>query len=60
MKGKKGEKGEKGEKVEGVEGGEVAGEERAFLLEHRPVITYGRRPGVERNVLAGAAALADA
>ena len=31
----------------------VAGaEERILLVEHRPVITFGRRPGVERNVLA--------
>src|SRR3954468_21019702 len=31
----------------------VAGsEERVLLVEHPPVITYGRRPGVERNVVA--------
>lgn len=28
------------------------GEERILLVEHPPVITFGRRPGVERNVLA--------
>lgn len=27
-------------------------EERVFLVEHPPVITFGRRPGVERNVVA--------
>lgn len=27
-------------------------EERILLVEHPPVITYGRRPGVERNVVA--------
>lgn len=27
-------------------------EERVLLVEHPPVITFGRRPGVERNVLA--------
>src|ERR1700722_4399401 len=28
------------------------GEERVFFVEHAPVITYGRRPGGERNILA--------
>ena len=28
------------------------GEERILLVEHPPVITFGRRPGVERNVVA--------
>src|SRR3954462_7248760 len=28
------------------------GEERVLLVEHPPVITFGRRPGVERNVVA--------
>src|SRR5687767_11951149 len=27
-------------------------EERVLFVEHPPVITYGRRPGVERNVVA--------
>jgi lipoyl(octanoyl) transferase len=38
---------------------EVAGgaEERVLLVEHRPVITFGRRPGVERNVVAPQALL---
>ena len=30
------------------------GEERIFLVEHPPVITFGRRPGVDRNLLAAA------
>src|SRR4051794_24263282 len=34
--------------AEGVGGGE----ERVLLVEHPPVITFGRRPGVERNVVA--------
>lgn len=40
--------------------GEVAGggEERLLLVEHSPVITFGRRPGVNRNVLASAEQLA--
>ena len=33
----------------------VGGEERVFLVEHPPVITLGRRAGLEKNVLAGAA-----
>jgi lipoyl(octanoyl) transferase len=32
--------------------------ERILLVEHPPVITFGRRPGVERNVLAPPEALA--
>lgn len=28
------------------------GEERILLVEHPPVITFGRRPGVERNIVA--------
>jgi lipoyl(octanoyl) transferase len=32
-------------------------EERILLVEHPPVITFGRRPGVDRNVLASAEAL---
>ena len=35
----------------------AGGEERVLLVEHPPVITYGRRPGVDRNVLASAAQL---
>ncbi|HWE04771.1 MAG TPA: lipoyl(octanoyl) transferase LipB [Tepidisphaeraceae bacterium] len=31
---------------------QVGAQERIFLVEHPPVITYGRRPGVERNLLA--------
>ena len=30
----------------------AGGEERLFLVEHDPVITLGRRPGVSRNLLA--------
>src|SRR3982751_6778226 len=31
----------------------VAGaEERVLLVEHPPVITFGRRPGIERNLIA--------
>jgi len=33
------------------------GEERVFFVEHPPVITFGRRPGVERNVVAPQALL---
>ena len=36
----------------------VGGEERVFLVEHPPVITLGRRAGLEKNVLAGAESLA--
>ena len=37
----------------------AAGEpERIFLVEHPPVITYGRRPGVDRNLLAAVDQLA--
>ena len=39
--------------AEVVEGGE----ERLLLVEHPPVITYGRRPGVDRNVVAPQALL---
>jgi lipoyl(octanoyl) transferase len=39
--------------------GVVAGaEERILLVEHPPVITFGRRPGVERNVIASPEVLA--
>lgn len=30
----------------------AGGEEKIFLVEHPPVITYGRRPGVDKNLLA--------
>ena len=30
----------------------AGGPERIFLCEHPPVITYGRRPGVDKNLLA--------
>jgi len=30
----------------------AGGEERCFFVEHPPVITFGRRPGVARNLLA--------
>ena len=33
------------------------GEERLLLVEHPPVITYGRRPGVAKNVVASEAQL---
>jgi lipoyl(octanoyl) transferase len=35
------------------------GEERILLVEHPPVITFGRRPGVERNVVAPPEVLAE-
>jgi lipoyl(octanoyl) transferase len=35
------------------------GQEQLFLVEHPPVITFGRRPGIERNLLASAEMLAD-
>jgi len=35
----------------------AGGEERLLLVEHPPVITFGRRPGVERNVVAPPEAL---
>jgi lipoyl(octanoyl) transferase len=36
----------------------AGGEERTFLVEHDPVITFGRRPGGERNLVASAEQLA--
>src|SRR5688500_2187615 len=33
-------------------------EERILLVEHPPVVTFGRRPGVERNLIASDAQLA--
>src|SRR4051812_47146543 len=30
----------------------AGGQERVLLVEHPPVITFGRRPGVEKNVVA--------
>jgi lipoate-protein ligase B len=36
----------------------TGGEERIFLVEHPPVITYGRRPGVDRNLVASPESLA--
>jgi lipoyl(octanoyl) transferase len=36
----------------------AGGEEQIFLVEHPPVITFGRRPGVDRNLLAAADQLA--
>ena len=36
----------------------AGGDERILLVEHPPVITFGRRPGVERNVVASPDALA--
>ncbi|MDB5330051.1 MAG: lipB [Phycisphaerales bacterium] len=36
----------------------AGGEERIFLVEHPPVITYGRRPGVDRNLVASPESLA--
>jgi lipoyl(octanoyl) transferase len=44
---------------EQVHGEVVAGgEEQVLLVEHAPVITYGRRPGVDRNLIASAEQLA--
>jgi len=37
----------------------AGGEERLLLVEHPPVITFGRRPGIERNLLAPAERLAE-
>lgn len=37
----------------------AGGEERIFLVEHHPVITFGRRPGMERNLLADQRQLAE-
>ncbi len=37
----------------------VGGQERALLLEHPPVITFGRRPGLEKNILTPADRLAE-
>lgn len=36
----------------------AGGEERVLLVEHRPVVTFGRRPGVERNLVASDSQLA--
>jgi lipoyl(octanoyl) transferase len=36
----------------------AGGEERIFLVEHPPVITYGRRPGVDQNLVASPESLA--
>jgi lipoyl(octanoyl) transferase len=36
----------------------AGGEERLLLVEHPPVITFGRRPGIERNLLASSDQLA--
>lgn len=38
----------------------AGGQERVFFVEHPPVITHGRRPGVEKNILADRARLAAA
>jgi len=37
----------------------AGGEEKIFFVEHPPVITYGRRPGVDRHLLATAEQLAE-
>jgi lipoyl(octanoyl) transferase len=36
----------------------AGGQERIFLVEHPPVITFGRRPGVDRHLIASAEQLA--
>jgi lipoyl(octanoyl) transferase len=36
----------------------AGGEEKIFLVEHPPVITYGRRPGVDKNLIASPEQLA--
>src|SRR5690242_6056076 len=38
----------------------AGGEERLLLVEHPPVITLGRRPGLAKNILSSADALARA
>ena len=38
---------------------QAGAEEKIFLLEHPPVITYGRRPGIDRNLLATPQQLSD-
>ncbi|HEY8667816.1 MAG TPA: hypothetical protein VIL86_14205, partial [Tepidisphaeraceae bacterium] len=35
------------------------GEEQVFFVEHPPVITFGRRPGGERNLIATPEQLAE-
>ena len=36
----------------------AGGDEHLFLVEHPPVITLGRRPGLSKNILAATALLA--